>query len=82
MVFLNLQLQLECRQNVINRALKYARQGGSGKQKFVVEKQSTFTADDAVTRFLQFQKHLQSLDSEDALVLKEHDQVSHDSCQL
>ena len=75
--FLNVcfQLQLECRQNIINRALKYSRQQGGGKAKFVLEKDATFMQDDATAKFLQFQKHLESLQDEDALVLKDHDQV-------
>ncbi|XP_072038105.1 NBAS subunit of NRZ tethering complex-like [Amphiura filiformis] len=69
------RLELECRQNIINRALKYSRQqGGGGKPKFVIEKDATFMPDNAASKFLQFQQHLESLQDEDALVLKEHDQ--------
>ena len=60
---------------MITRALKYARQQGGGKQKFVLEKGAAFSVDDAITKLLQFQKHLQSLQEDGALVLKEQDKV-------
>ncbi|PIK59423.1 putative neuroblastoma-amplified sequence [Apostichopus japonicus] len=66
-------LELECRQNIIGRALKYTRQKGGSKQKFVSE-----VSEDEMTaicgRFQHYQKHLQSLVNESVLELKKIDE--------
>ncbi|KAJ8029007.1 Neuroblastoma-amplified sequence [Holothuria leucospilota] len=65
-------LELECRQNIIGRALKYAKQKGGSKQKFVADTSEEEVAAICKT-FQQYQRHLQSLQTDSVLDLKEID---------
>ena len=71
---LNEQLELECRQNIVSRALKFSRQQ-SGKQKLAAGSGS-FTADWAAEKIQQYLRHLQSLESDGVQALLEYDKVN------
>ncbi|XP_022105886.1 neuroblastoma-amplified sequence-like [Acanthaster planci] len=66
------KLDLECRQNVANRALKFSRQQ-SGKHKLAAAT-GNFTLDLAMEKLQQYVRHLQSLESEGVQALIQYDQ--------
>ncbi|XP_072167418.1 NBAS subunit of NRZ tethering complex-like [Diadema setosum] len=67
------KLPLDCRQNIISRALKFTRQQGSGKQKFSGES-SENDLEAGIQQLQQYQKHLQTLTTEGALKIKQFDE--------
>ncbi|XP_038071968.1 neuroblastoma-amplified sequence-like, partial [Patiria miniata] len=65
------KLELECRQKIVNRALKFSRQQ-SGKQKLAASTGS-FKLESAVEKLQQYVRHLQSLESEGVEELIQYD---------
>ncbi|XP_033634879.1 neuroblastoma-amplified sequence-like [Asterias rubens] len=65
------KLELDCRQKIVTRALKFSRQQ-TGKQKLATAV-GAFTVDWASERLQQYLKHLQSLESDGVQDLKDYD---------
>ncbi|XP_041464544.1 neuroblastoma-amplified sequence-like [Lytechinus variegatus] len=67
------KLSLECRQNLVSRAIKFAKQQGSGKQKFAGETSENIVESTIQTLQL-YQKHLQTLNTEGMFQIRQFDQ--------
>eukprot|EP00057_Strongylocentrotus_purpuratus_P023613 XP_011678087.1 PREDICTED: neuroblastoma-amplified sequence [Strongylocentrotus purpuratus] len=67
------KLSLESRQNLVSRAIKFAKQQGSGKQKFAGESSENIVKS-CIQGLQQYQKHLQTLNTEGVLQIEQFDQ--------